>query len=98
MEDHIQIADLHIQAFGNFGLQIIGNVNQVCPKPLAVPTVTNLAGVNAIFQRHILINLRFIEGNMNGEMLGSTYGIMDLLCFTLYSKASTYLQGSLLQT
>ena len=30
--EKIQIADMHHQAFGYFGLQEIGNVNQVLPK------------------------------------------------------------------
>ena len=39
-----------------------------------------------------------IEGDMNGTTLGISKGMMELLCFTFYSKASTKLQGLVFKT
>ena len=34
--DYIQIWDMQVQVFGYFGLQGIGNLNQVLPNPMVV--------------------------------------------------------------
>ena len=46
--EYIQIVDMHIQAFGYFGRQGIGNVNQFFLNPLTVSSLTHLSGGNAI--------------------------------------------------
>ena len=46
MVEQIQLADMHIQAFGYFGLQGIGNLNQVLPNSLSVSDLTHISGGN----------------------------------------------------
>ena len=40
--EQFYIANIHTQAFGCFGLRIIGNVNQYLPDPLVVSILQNL--------------------------------------------------------
>ena len=71
----IQLADMHIQAFGYFGLQGIVNVNQVLPNTLAVSDLKKLAGGNAIeiknlYDREILDMIdKEIEGSITKTYL-----------------------------
>ena len=46
--ENIQLVDMYIQAFGYFGLQGIGNLNQVFPNPLKVSDLTHLYVSNKI--------------------------------------------------
>ena len=46
--DQINIADMHIQAFGYFVLQVFVNINQVLPNPLVVSSPQNLS--NTIYE------------------------------------------------
>ena len=41
--DQKNIADIHVQSFGYFALQGIGNINQVLPNPLEVQVLLNIA-------------------------------------------------------
>ena len=46
--DQINIADMHIQSFGYFVLQVIVNINQVLPNPIVVSYLQNLP--NTIYE------------------------------------------------
>ena len=46
--EHILLENIQDQAYGYFGLQWIGNANQVIPNPLTVSDLTQLSGGNAI--------------------------------------------------
>ena len=41
--DQINIMDMHVKLFGYFGLQVIGNVDQVIPNSLVVQALQNIA-------------------------------------------------------
>ena len=75
MVHQIQLADMHIQTFGYFGLQGIVNVNQVLPNTLAVSDLKKLAGGNAIeiknlYDREILDMIdKEIEGSITKKYL-----------------------------
>ena len=50
--EQILLEDMYIQAFGSFGQQRIGNLNQVLQNPLTLSVLTQLYGGNSTEIKH----------------------------------------------
>ena len=67
--EHIMIEDIKNQAHGYFGLQGIGNVNQILSNPLIVSDITQLAGGNKTKIQNFRDMVRSIEESITKTSL-----------------------------